>query len=109
MVKQQAVQLTPADVLHEPVALEFLGLESKEKWTENDLEEAIISHLKDFLLEMGNESLSRMDIACYSNLKTSRSDLGFDRFCPTIPLGFIKNTRIIPLGFVKKCYICPSE
>ena len=54
MVKQQAVQLTPADVLHEPVALEFLGLEKKEKWTENDLEEAIVSHLKDFLLEMGN-------------------------------------------------------
>ncbi len=54
MMKQQAVQLTPADVLHEPVALEFLGLEKKEKWTENDLEEAIVSHLKDFLLEMGN-------------------------------------------------------
>ena len=54
MVKQQAVQLTPADVLHEPVALEFLGLEKKEEWTENDLEEAIVSHLKDFLLEMGN-------------------------------------------------------
>lgn len=54
MVKQQAIQLTPSDVLHEPVALEFLGLETKDKWTENNLEEAIVSHLKDFLLEMGN-------------------------------------------------------
>lgn len=54
MVKQQAVQLTPADVLHEPVALEFLGLEKRDKWTESDLEEAIVSNLKDFLLELGN-------------------------------------------------------
>lgn len=75
MVKQQAVQLTPADVLHEPVALEFLGLESKEKWTENDLEEAIISHLKDFLLEMGNGSLNFVRNASLSTRITSRQTL----------------------------------
>lgn len=54
MVKQEAVKLTPVDILHEPVTLEFLGFKSKETWTESDLEEAIINHLQDFLLEMGN-------------------------------------------------------
>lgn len=34
--------------------LEFLGLERKAAYYEKDLESAIISHLADFLLEMGN-------------------------------------------------------
>ena len=54
MVKQEAVTLTPVDILHEPVTLEFLGFKSKETWTESDLEEAIINHMQEFLLEMGN-------------------------------------------------------
>lgn len=54
MVKQEAVKLTPVDILHEPVTLEFLGFKSKETWTESDLEEAIINHMQEFLLEMGN-------------------------------------------------------
>lgn len=54
MVKHEAVKLTPVDILHEPVTLEFLGFKSKETWTESDLEEAIINHMQEFLLEMGN-------------------------------------------------------
>ena len=54
MVKKEVVMLTPADILHEPVTLEFLGFKSKETWTESDLEEAIINHMQEFLLEMGN-------------------------------------------------------
>ena len=54
MVKQEAVTLTPVDILHEPVTLEFLGFKSKETWSESDLEEAIINHMQEFLLEMGN-------------------------------------------------------
>ena len=50
MVKQEAVKLTPVDILHEPVTLEFLGFKSKETWTESDLEEAIINHMQEFLL-----------------------------------------------------------
>ena len=52
--KQEAIKLTPVDILHEPVTLEFLGFKSKETWTESDLEEAIIDHMQEFLLEMGN-------------------------------------------------------
>ena len=54
MVRKQAIKLTPKDILHEPVTLEFLGLKEKDTWSEDDLEEAIVSHLKDFLLELGN-------------------------------------------------------
>ena len=54
LVNNQANMLTPTDILHEPVTLEFLGFKSKETWTESDLEEAIINHMQEFLLEMGN-------------------------------------------------------
>ena len=52
-MQQQAVALQPKDILHTPVALEFLGLEAKEVVLESDLEKAIIDHLQEFLLEMG--------------------------------------------------------
>jgi len=34
--------------------LEFTGLEQKVKYSENDLESALLDHLQDFLLELGN-------------------------------------------------------
>lgn len=43
----------PADVLKEPVVLEFLDLEENEKYSESDLESEIISKIKLFLLELG--------------------------------------------------------
>lgn len=54
LVNKQAVKLKPTDVLHDPVALEFLETEKKSTWTEKDLEDAIVGHLQEFLLEMGN-------------------------------------------------------
>jgi hypothetical protein len=44
---------TAADVMKEPLVLEFLGLEEKASWLESDLERAIIQRLEDFLLELG--------------------------------------------------------
>ena len=43
----------PADVVKDPYFLEFLGLEVKPEYSENDLEEAIISHLQKFIIELG--------------------------------------------------------
>ena len=43
----------PQDVLREPYVLEFLGLDEKAGYSENDLESAIINHLERFLLELG--------------------------------------------------------
>jgi len=43
----------PIDVVKNPYFLEFLGLEEKPEYSESDLEEAIISHLQKFLIELG--------------------------------------------------------
>jgi predicted nuclease of restriction endonuclease-like (RecB) superfamily len=37
-----------------PLVLDFLGLEEKQYYTENDLEEAIINNLQSFLMEVGH-------------------------------------------------------
>lgn len=43
----------PEDLLKEPYVLEFLGLDEKAKYSESDLESAIIDKLEHFLLELG--------------------------------------------------------
>jgi predicted nuclease of restriction endonuclease-like (RecB) superfamily len=43
----------PEDLLKEPYVLEFLGLDEKVKYSESDLESAIIDKLEHFLLELG--------------------------------------------------------
>lgn len=54
LVNQTANALAPKDVLHNPVALEFLDLEQNEKTDETDLETAILDKLQNMLLELGN-------------------------------------------------------
>jgi predicted nuclease of restriction endonuclease-like (RecB) superfamily len=46
-------QLTPKDIIHDPVTLEFLGLQSQDVYTETRLETIILNHLQMVLLEMG--------------------------------------------------------
>lgn len=42
-----------ADIIKSPYVLEFLGLDQKPEFTENDLEQGAINHLQTFLIEMG--------------------------------------------------------
>ena len=42
------------EIIKDPMVLEFLGLKPKANYYEKDLEEALISHLYDFMLELGN-------------------------------------------------------
>lgn len=44
---------TPQDVVKDPLVLEFLGLPERTHWRERDLEQAIIDHLQEFMLELG--------------------------------------------------------
>ena len=44
---------TVALTIRQPFAFEFLGLKAKDVITEGDLEDALISHLQEFLLELG--------------------------------------------------------
>jgi len=41
--------------LRDPYVLEFIGFESRDVYTEADIEEALIAHLHDFLLELGGD------------------------------------------------------
>lgn len=43
----------PEDILKDPYVLEFTGIEQKETYLEGDLENALVSHLQKFLLELG--------------------------------------------------------
>jgi predicted nuclease of restriction endonuclease-like (RecB) superfamily len=44
----------PTDIIKDPMFLEFLGLKREAAYYEKDLEQAIITQLQDFLLELGN-------------------------------------------------------
>ena len=44
---------SPTEIIKDPMVLEFLGLEKRPEYYERDFESAIISHIADFLLEMG--------------------------------------------------------
>jgi predicted nuclease of restriction endonuclease-like (RecB) superfamily len=42
------------EIIKDPMCLEFLGLKREAAYYEKDIEQAIITHLQDFLLELGN-------------------------------------------------------
>lgn len=44
---------TPEDIIRDPYILEFLGLNPNDDFYESDLEQALITHLQRFLLELG--------------------------------------------------------
>ncbi len=44
----------PKDILKDPYVLEFMGVKQNTKLLERDLEQGLISHLQEFLLELGN-------------------------------------------------------
>ncbi len=44
----------PKDIIKDPYVLDFLGLKADSSFYEKDLESALITHLNEFLLELGN-------------------------------------------------------
>ena len=73
---------TSSDIIKDPYVLEFLGLEEKSEYSENDLETHLIDNLQKFLLELGagytfvarqkrftfNEDHFRVDLVFYNRL-----------------------------------------
>ena len=53
VARKQRIPENPSEIIKDPMVLEFLGLEKKATYYEKDLESTIISHIADFLLEMG--------------------------------------------------------
>ena len=52
--RKQRIPQQPQEIIKDPMILEFLGLERKASYYEKDLEQALITHLQKFLLELGN-------------------------------------------------------
>ena len=53
LTAKTAQQVTPKEILHNPVTLEFLGMEQQDVYTETKLETAILNNLQRFIMEMG--------------------------------------------------------
>ena len=54
VARKERIPQSPQEIIKDPMVLEFLGLERKAEYYEKDLEQALITHLQKFLLELGN-------------------------------------------------------
>ncbi|RBN49730.1 PDDEXK nuclease domain-containing protein [Flavobacterium psychrolimnae] len=54
VAKNEKLPSDAKEIIKDPMYLEFLGLKREAAYYERDLESAIITHLQDFLLELGN-------------------------------------------------------
>ncbi|MEK7449920.1 MAG: PDDEXK nuclease domain-containing protein [Planctomycetota bacterium] len=53
LAKKGQVIVKPEDVVKDPYVLEFLGIPEKSYYRENQLEQKLIDHLQEFILELG--------------------------------------------------------
>ncbi|MCL2165275.1 MAG: PDDEXK nuclease domain-containing protein [Oscillospiraceae bacterium] len=54
VAQKERIPEKPSDIIKDPMYLEFLGLKREAEYYENDVESALIKHLQEFLLELGN-------------------------------------------------------
>jgi len=54
VAKKEKLPSDAKEIIKDPMVLEFLGLKRESAYYEKDLEGAIIAHLQEFLLELGN-------------------------------------------------------
>lgn len=54
VARGEALPVSPSEIIKDPMVLEFLGLKRESAYYEKDLEQSVITHLQDFLLELGN-------------------------------------------------------
>lgn len=54
VAREEKLPSDAKEVIKDPMVLEFLGLKRESSFYELDLEKAIITHLQEFLLEIGN-------------------------------------------------------
>lgn len=54
VAREEKLPTDAKEIIKDPMVLEFLGLQREAAYYEKDLETALITHLQDFLLELGN-------------------------------------------------------
>lgn len=53
VARKERIPESPLEIIKQPTVLEFLGLKREAAYYEKDIEQAIITHIADFMLEMG--------------------------------------------------------
>lgn len=53
LARKERIPETPQEIIKQPAVLEFLGLKREAAYYEKDIEQAIITHIAEFMLEMG--------------------------------------------------------
>ena len=53
VARKERIPESPQEIIKQPTVLEFLGLKREAAYYEKDLEQAIITHIADFMLEFG--------------------------------------------------------
>jgi predicted nuclease of restriction endonuclease-like (RecB) superfamily len=54
VARKERIPEKPTEIIKDPMYLEFLGLKREAEYYEKDVESALIQHLQEFLLELGN-------------------------------------------------------
>jgi len=54
VARKDRIPEKPSEIIKDPMYLEFLGLKREAAYYEKDIESALIKHLQEFLLELGN-------------------------------------------------------
>jgi len=73
--KTETLDPNPSDFIKDPFVLEFLNIPQETRYYEQDVETAIISHLQEFLLELGN---GFSFVARQKHIRTETSDFYID-------------------------------
>ena len=53
LTNNKGIKISPEEIIRDPYFFEFAGLKSKDVFTENELETALLTHIQEFLLELG--------------------------------------------------------
>jgi predicted nuclease of restriction endonuclease-like (RecB) superfamily len=53
VARKERIPEKPTEIIKDPMVLEFLGLKREARYYEHDVETALLTHLQEFLLEMG--------------------------------------------------------
>ncbi len=59
VARKERIPESLTEVVKDPMYLEFLGIKQRAQFYENELEDALITHLQEFLMELGNGFLFR--------------------------------------------------
>lgn len=54
VARRERIPESPTEVVKDPMVLEFLGFKRRAHYYESELEDALITHLQEFLMELGN-------------------------------------------------------